>query len=1237
MARKVQLIIDVKDADFDRASQSARRMKRAVDDLADGGARVGSSLSTARVAAGAFIGSLGTAAVTAITQKFMEGAAALLQYKSSLQQTEIGFTTLLGSGDRAKKLLLDIQNFAKSTPFEFQGIAQLSQRLLGANVEASKIIPLMTDIGNVVAATGETSQERLEGVTVALVQMISKQKVSAEEMEQLAERGVNGFDLLSKATGRTQADLRKMAEEGKISSEVMLSALQKVSRERFGDAMERQSRTFAGSMSNIRDSLFQVASNAFQPLYDRIGNLAYRFSQDIGKQGNDFKGVGNVIAQYIGEGLGLGLGAIIDSLGKYLGSRLSGIFTKGEIIDPITKNLFGGFFSALGEGLGIIEPGKIAEPIKRDLQDVNGAVQSLTPIGDVLKAAEAKQQTAELSEIVKDLTTKIQFFGQQSEVAATKQKLLAKNIDLRAPLARNALALASQIDRLKASQKEYETLAGVVRNLSLQVIFFGDESQVAATKQQLLSQGITNMNSALAQQSLLWAQELDRLKAAKTAQDDYNQQLKGASDYLDDLAQSADFEFRFPEATQLQQLEEWVLRQGKNFDSLNSKIELTRATLQKVATKKNVQNLMDLNRSGMQQLTEFIQGLNGTKGPLDEALQNVSSGLGLNGLKDNNGVDVTMSAFSSQIQGFVNAYREALKVLDVDTSVGALGKIREAWKGFLTTFQNAEGFAIIGDKTEADQWIQTFLKLADAIDLANKKATDEAGKDFIADLNEEIAQLNVQLGISAELSKRDAAAKQLQTEAYAGLDPKIRDAILAKAQEIDTLKASVRAQEEYQRAFDQTAGMFEDILSNIADRNWSGLFDSIIGEMRRFLIRAAAEWLTSKFFKLLTGQSSGSGGGSQIPGLGGIFGGGGGGGGGIFGGGQTPSWNPNIPLQLPGSGSGGGGISLPSGISIPTASPGRANAGGGGGFFGGGTSGTIGGIAAVATIAGGIIGGRWGNTISLAGTGAMLGLQFGGPVGAAIGAAIGAGAGILMGILGGDPKRKRDKKEKMPQLNKGFADAFAEMQQLIEDVRFFRTDPDQALTKARELRAAIAGGFGVQFESKKYKRESRSAIERKLAEFDKEPDGLYDQLKKAVEIAKGAADRNKRILPEFAAGVFLRPNGLLPGRFDGRDDLLALLSRGEMVLNPGQQARARAAAGFDVFASAGVPNYPSAAASPKLATGGIAGAGITVQPSFNLILEGVSFTESARAWIESDDGKRTMIRVNKKLKKTGDI
>lgn len=320
--------------------------------------------------------------------------------------------------------------------------------------------------------------------------------------------------------------------------------------------------------------------------------------------------------------------------------------------------------------------------------------------------------------------------------------------------------------------------------------------------------------------------------------------------------------------------------------------------------------------------------------------------------------------------------------------------------------------------------------------------------------------------------------------------------------------------------------------------------------------------------------------------------------------------------------------------------------GGGNGKFG-----LQGGLALAgvgASLLGGLIGGRAGNVLSGAGMGLSLGMAIGSIVpglGTVVGGLIGAAAGGILGLFGGDPKRRRDKKEKMPQLTQGFADAIAELKQLLADTRSLRVDGDSAISQADEIRKQIAGGFNLTFESKKYRKVAAEQIKTKLIEAD----DIIKEIKLAAEISKGAADRNKRILPEFANGVYFadyfKPNGLVPGMFDAKDDIFAMISRGEMVLNPKQQAAVRNNAGFDVFQGAGIPNYPSAikAAVPKMATGGIAGNGFVIknaapQPqNMTLELYGVTVNEQVEAYLTSDFGKRTQIKVMKNLKKSGDV
>lgn len=352
-------------------------------------------------------------------------------------------------------------------------------------------------------------------------------------------------------------------------------------------------------------------------------------------------------------------------------------------------------------------------------------------------------------------------------------------------------------------------------------------------------------------------------------------------------------------------------------------------------------------------------------------------------------------------------------------------------------------------------------------------------------------------------------------------------------------------------------GSFKDFVGQLVDTMASGgsglrnIFHNIARNWRQALSTMAADWL--KFVLKLQRPAAATPpfDGGSIPGIGG---------------GSTSGNGVGTPLPA----SGGTSSTANGRLQLPTT----------------GLSGIIAGIGSVGVIAGGLIGGRVGGVIQNIAGGALTGLMLGakiGMIGSPLGAAIGAGAGLLLSLFGGlfgDPKRKRDKNEKLPALQRGFVDAMQQLRDLLRDVRSLQVDPDQAIAKAVEIRQQIASGFGLQFESKKYSRQAQQLISAKLAEAD----ALIAEIRAAAEVSRAAAERSRRILPEFAGGIFIsrqfatafrRWNGLLPGVWTGRDSMPAMLAPGEMVLNPMQQARVRAAAGGDVFAAAGIPGYAS--------------------------------------------------------------
>jgi len=184
------------------------------------------------------------------------GAAALkgVVLAASMEQSKVAFGTLLGSAEKADKMLKDLWDFAARTPFEFEGLQNSARMLLAFGFEADKIIPMMEGIGNAVSGLGGGAFE-IDRVTRALGQMSAKGKISSQEMMQLAELGIPAWDMLAKTLGVTIPQAMKMVEKGAVPAGKAITGFIDEFNVRFPDMMDKQSKTILGMWSTIKDNV----------------------------------------------------------------------------------------------------------------------------------------------------------------------------------------------------------------------------------------------------------------------------------------------------------------------------------------------------------------------------------------------------------------------------------------------------------------------------------------------------------------------------------------------------------------------------------------------------------------------------------------------------------------------------------------------------------------------------------------------------------------------------------------------------------------------------------------------------------------------------------------------------------------------------------------------------------------------------------------------------------------------
>ncbi|OYO16639.1 hypothetical protein CGZ93_17925 [Enemella dayhoffiae] len=266
----------------DRLTGKLRGLGRDVDrmrgEMDRGGLGAGRSLADgfsagAQAIFGTFAKISGAVAALGLVQMGKMGIEAGIKTAAGMEQAEIAFTTMLGSGQKAQGFLNQLQQFAAKTPFEFPELQTAASSLISIGIDANKVIPIMTTLGNVTSGMG-TGSEGVKRATVALQQMNAAGRITAEDLNQLRDAGIPVYDLLAAATGKSKQEVADLAQKGKLGRKELgqlMSALESgKGMERFAGLMDKQSASLSGMISTFKDTVNVGMAQALQPMIPLI-------------------------------------------------------------------------------------------------------------------------------------------------------------------------------------------------------------------------------------------------------------------------------------------------------------------------------------------------------------------------------------------------------------------------------------------------------------------------------------------------------------------------------------------------------------------------------------------------------------------------------------------------------------------------------------------------------------------------------------------------------------------------------------------------------------------------------------------------------------------------------------------------------------------------------------------------------------------------------------------------------
>ena len=208
-------------------------------------------------------------------------------------KTQLG--VIYGNRIESDNMFSQIADYATNAPYGVAQSTEFAVALKQSGVYSFELLETLKQIGDVSGG----NVEKMKRISSNFAQIQAAGKATTLDLRQFANAGIPIYKELRELLGESQASLKKMTSEGKITSLVIEKVFDKMTGEGgiFYKATEKTSQTFKAKMLNLQDRRQLMGSEIFEGLYtnqifdfsallDTVGNI-YEQVTEIARKGKD--------------------------------------------------------------------------------------------------------------------------------------------------------------------------------------------------------------------------------------------------------------------------------------------------------------------------------------------------------------------------------------------------------------------------------------------------------------------------------------------------------------------------------------------------------------------------------------------------------------------------------------------------------------------------------------------------------------------------------------------------------------------------------------------------------------------------------------------------------------------------------------------------------------------------------------------------------------------------------------